>query len=102
MNNPFKKMFMKTYPIFCKCPNCNYGCQIKIPKGISVESFVKGGKVECDKCSVTFFPEEYTTEYFEEEKIRKENKNKKVVPKKELDIKRLSDYKREGENIKWL
>lgn len=102
MNNPFKKMFAKTYPIFCKCPNCNYGCQIKIPQGISVAQFVKGGKVQCDKCAVVFFPDEYTTEFFEEEKIRNENKDKIVIPNKDLKLKKLSDYKKEGENIKWM
>jgi len=66
-----------TYKAFCKCPNCGYGSEIKITKGISVADFVKDGKCLCDNCRVVFFPDEYTTGHFEKDK--KKDMNIKLI-----------------------
>ena len=64
----FKDLMKGTYKVFCKCPNCGFGTEIKIEKGVSVAEHIKGGKCKCDNCLVVFFPEEYTTEHFEKDK----------------------------------
>ena len=73
-----KEMFGRGYKAFMTCPNCGFNSEIKIPKGVSVADFVKGGKCRCDNCNVVFYPAEYTTEYFEREK----NKFMEIVNKK--------------------
>ena len=67
-----------TYKAFCKCPNCGFGTEVKIPKGTSVADFIKGGKCKCDNCQVVFYPEEYTTGHFEKENIREKKKDMEI------------------------
>ena len=95
------KLFKRfgSYSIFVKCWNCGANINIKIPKGTAVKDFIKGGKCECDVCGVVFFPEEYTTEYFEKDKLIKENQDKEVKAIKKL-IKPLPK-ERFNERIKW-
>jgi len=76
------------YKAFVKCPNCGFGSEIKVPKGSSVTDFVKGGKCKCDNCQVVFFPEEYTTEYFETDK------------RKDINVKRINKAVVMAENAK--
>ena len=64
----FKKFIKGNYKASVKCPNCGFGSEVKVPIGISVPDFIKGVKCKCDNCLVVFFPEEYTTEHFENEK----------------------------------
>ena len=85
MNKLFKKF--GTYKAFVKCPNCNYGSEVKIPKGISVAEFVKGGECKCDNCQVVFFPNEYTTGFFEKEKRKGMDINLKKTKKTPKEIK---------------
>ena len=87
--NKLKKL--GSYTAFAKCPNCGFGSEIRIPKGISVPDFVKGGKCSCDKCAVVFYPEEYTTEDFEHEKVKASKV--KVFPKLK---------NKNGDNFKWV
>lgn len=111
MNNPFKRFLNKTYKAFMKCPNCNFGSEVKINKGTSVAQFVKGGKCSCDQCGCVFYPKEYTTDYFEEEKLREENKDLQIKAiKKHLETPYKSDgmggkevllLEKKGD-IKWL
>jgi len=53
------------YKVLVKCPNCGFDSEITVTKGISVQDFVNGGKCKCDNCQVVFFPEDYTTEHFQ-------------------------------------
>jgi hypothetical protein len=96
----FKKFLTKTYTAMAKCPNCGFGSVIKIPKGTSVADFVKGGHCQCDSCNVVFVPEEYTTSYFEEDKIKEKNKDKVIKPKAK-GYKQFEDYAEKGD-IKWM
>lgn len=104
----FNKLMKGTYKIFCKCPNCGFGSEVKIPRGISVADFVKGGSCKCDRCFVTFFPDEYTTEHFEKQKNNSINRFVKPVAKSNENYKKLKDYQKIGEaqeqykeGIKW-
>jgi len=95
------KRFKKfgSYRAFVKCPNCNFGSEIKIPKGVSVADFVKGGRCECENCGVVSFPSEYTTEHFEKEKNKDINKNINVRAK--LNKSYLDNLKDKKE-VKWM
>ena len=84
------------YKAYVKCPNCGYGSEVKIPKGISVADFIKGGKCKCDNCQVVFYPEEYTTEHFEKDK----RKNTEIKLTRS-EIKHLSKEPEMPKNIKW-
>ena len=69
---------MGGYKAFVKCDNCGFVSAIKVTKGISVEDFVKKGSCVCDNCGVVFFPEEYTTEFFDKENTFEKKKDLKV------------------------
>jgi len=87
------------YKILVKCPNCGFGSEVKVPKGISVPDFIKGGKCKCDNCFVTFFPEEYTTNEFENEK-RSGLDVKRIKNAVETPLKPLNKPKRDIGEIK--
>ena len=90
------------YKAYVKCPNCGYGSEVKIPKGVSVADFIKGGKCKCDNCQVVFFPDEYTTGHFEKEKKKDMNITlmKKAVEEEPKKFKELPKHK-EDYKIKW-
>ena len=81
-----------SYKIFIKCSNCGFRSEVKVPGGVSVADFVKGGKCLCDNCKVVGFPEEYTTEHFEKEK----KKNMNIIMKHD------NVSKKEIKDIKWM
>ena len=51
------------YIVRMKCSNCGFLSEAKIPRGISVDEFVKDGKFKCDNCGVITSPEEYETKW---------------------------------------
>ena len=79
----FKDLFKGNYKAFIKCSNCGFNSEIRIPKGISVADYVKGGSCICDNCKVVGYPKEYTTKEFETDKNKIINKLLKPMPKKE-------------------
>jgi hypothetical protein len=98
----FSKFLKGNYKIFISCPNCGIKSEVRVPRGVSVTDFVKGGKCKCDKCGVTFYPDEYTTEHFEKQKNNAINRFVKPTAKPNRDYKKLANYKEDyKENIKW-
>jgi len=57
----FQKYFK--YVVKLKCSNCGFLNDTKIPKGITVEEFIKTGSFKCDNCSCVSKPEEYQTKW---------------------------------------
>jgi len=94
----FKKFIKGSYTISIICPNCGFGSEVKIPRGISVADFVKGGQCKCENCLVVSFPEEYTTRHFEKKKSNKKDMN--IKPKHNEDYIPELPPKNKGD-IKW-
>ena len=101
----FKKNLKGNYKAYVKCPNCNFNSEVEVPKGMSVPDFVKGGKCVCDNCGIVFFPNEYTTDFFELEKrkdmqVNVKPKSKDIKSKDEIKKKKLETYKEYEDNKK--
>ena len=84
------------YKALVKCPNCGFDSEVTVPKGVSVQNFVDGGKCKCDNCQVVFYPDEYTTEYFDTEIRKAHSQIKRIINKK------YKPYKsKPTDDIKW-
>ena len=91
-----------SYIAAVKCPNCGFGSSVKVPRGISVADFVRGGKCKCDNCSVVFYPDEYSTEHFDRD--NRSDLDIKLKPQKKKDLMRarekLAELKAEKRRLK--
>jgi rRNA maturation endonuclease Nob1 len=40
----------KVYTVSCKCTNCNHKFELKIPKGTTIENYLKSEASICESC----------------------------------------------------
>ena len=104
-----KDLFKGNYKIFITCPNCGFGSEARVPKGLSVTEFVKDGQCKCDDCGVVFYPKEYTTNHFEKikDRIIKQQTQTRPKPNKEFkhqeEMDKIKDeITNEQGRVKWL